>query len=75
MTQSPPAFAVQPQPIKPHRQLDQWVQSRLSEAAMGLSPISLALAQADWLWHLAAAPGRQLAVSYTHLTLPTKRIV
>jgi len=74
MTQSPPPFTVQPQPIKPHRQIDRWVQSRLSEAAMGLSPISLALAQADWLWHLAAAPGRQLELAQKALELSAQAL-
>ena len=69
MTQSPPPVGVQPPPTKPHRQLDRWVQSQLSQAAMGLSPISLALAQADWLWHLAAAPGRQLELAQKALDL------
>ncbi|WP_157265311.1 PHA/PHB synthase family protein [Azohydromonas aeria] len=38
--------------------LDQAAHALLSRAAMGLSPISLTLAWADWALHLAASPGR-----------------
>lgn len=43
--------------------LDRAVHSRLADASMGLSPISMALAQADWAWHLMASPGRQMALA------------
>ncbi|MBK6296501.1 MAG: poly-beta-hydroxybutyrate polymerase N-terminal domain-containing protein [Rhodoferax sp.] len=29
----------------------------------GLSPVSLGLALADWAWHLALSPGRQLELA------------
>jgi polyhydroxyalkanoate synthase len=39
--------------------MDQAAHALLSRAAMGLSPISLSLAWADWALHLAVSPGRQ----------------
>jgi len=36
---------------------------------MGLSPISLALAYADWAMHLAASPGRQMLLAQQALAL------
>lgn len=51
------------QAADPYRALDGLVHARLAEACMGLSPIALALAQADWAWHLAISPGRQLQLA------------
>ncbi len=48
---------------EPYRALDHLVHARLAEASLGLSPIALALAQADWAWHLAVSPGRQLQLA------------
>ena len=42
------------------KQLDSHVQSELARMSLGLSPIALALAQADWAMHLASSPGRQM---------------
>ncbi len=42
-------------PLRP----DQWLQAATAPLTGGLSPISLALAWADWAWHLASSPGRQ----------------
>ncbi|GAA3986643.1 alpha/beta fold hydrolase [Comamonas faecalis] len=39
--------------------MDASVKGRMARAAGGLSPIALALAQADWAMHLMASPGRQ----------------
>ncbi len=47
----------------PYSALDDLVHARLADTSMGLSPISLALAQADWAWHLAVSPGRQLQLA------------
>lgn len=49
-----------PDPIK---LLDDQVQSMLSHASMGLSPIALGLATADWAMHLACSPGKQMALA------------
>lgn len=46
-------------PLSAAQALDAAVHSQLAQASMGLSPIALALAYADWAMHLAAAPGRQ----------------
>ena len=57
------------QPREPHavadpfKTLDASVHARLADFSVGLSPISLALAQADWAWHLAVSPGRQLVLA------------
>lgn len=53
----------------PFQALDDKVHARLSDASMGLSPISLALAQADWALHLASSPGRQMELSGNALAL------
>lgn len=42
--------------------LDDLVHVELSKLAMGLSPISLALAYADWAMHLSTSPGKQIAL-------------
>ncbi len=47
----------------PYRAVDDLFHARLADSSMGLSPISLALAQADWAWHLAVSPGRQLLLA------------
>ncbi len=44
----------------PTQRLDRLVHSSLSPLAGGLSPVSLALALADWAWHLGVSPGRQM---------------
>ena len=40
--------------------LDRQFHSGLAESLGGLSPVSLALALADWAWHLSLSPGRQM---------------
>ena len=47
----------------PTQVLDDKVQAQLSRAFMGLSPIALGLAAADWALHLAASPGKQMALA------------
>src|SRR5574337_513030 len=47
----------------PTERLDRVAQSRAAAAFRHLSPITLGLAWADWAWHLAAAPGRQLELA------------
>jgi long-chain fatty acid transport protein len=44
----------------PTQRLDRLAHSSVSPLAGGLSPVSLALAWADWAWHLAVSPGRQM---------------
>ncbi|MDD2544988.1 MAG: alpha/beta fold hydrolase [Burkholderiaceae bacterium] len=54
---------------RPLKKLDDQVHAGLADLAMGLSPISLALAQADWAMHLAISPGRQLHLAQQALAL------
>lgn len=49
--------------------LDETFHGFLTRSTMGLSPIALALAAADWAMHLAASPGRQLVLGQRALAL------
>ena len=49
--------------------LDDTFHAQLSRSSLGLSPISLALATADWAMHLAASPGRQMVLAQRALAL------
>ena len=55
--------------IDPSKLLDDQVQAQLSRACMGLSPIALGLAAADWAMHLAASPGKQMALAHKAVEL------
>lgn len=55
------AVSTEPPSLKDHaNKLDQAVHTWMSQASMGLSPISLSLAYLDWAMHLASSPGQQL---------------
>lgn len=55
------AVSTEPPSLKDHaKKLDQAVHTWMSQASMGLSPISLSLAYLDWAMHLASSPGQQL---------------
>lgn len=47
----------------PYESLDRLAQTPVAALFGNLSPITLALATADWAWHLAASPGRQLELA------------
>ncbi|MFO1330698.1 MAG: alpha/beta fold hydrolase [Rubrivivax sp.] len=47
----------------PTQRLDRLTHTAFANATGGLSPISLALAWADWAWHLAVSPGRQMELA------------
>ena len=66
--QSPPVspFERQRQAAKA---LDETVHARMARANMGLSPVSMALATADWAMHLAMSPGRQMVLGQRALAL------
>ncbi len=49
--------------------LDETVQAQMARANMGLSPLSMALATADWAMHLAMSPGRQMVLGQRALAL------
>jgi len=59
------------QPLAPNQpagesateRLDRLVQTTVSRYAGNLSPLALSLALADWGWHLAASPGRQMELA------------
>ena len=51
------------------KSLDEMVHSQLSRSSMGLSPISLAMASADWAMHMAASPGRQMVLAQRAVAL------
>lgn len=50
------------------QRLDRMLHASVAPFTHGLSPVSLALACADWAWHLGVSPGRQLEL----LTLATE---
>ena len=60
-------------PFERHREapqpLDETFHGDLTRSTMGLSPIALALAAADWAMHLAASPGRQMVLGQRALAL------
>jgi len=60
----------------PAQRLDRALHAAAAPLWGGLSPISLALATADWAWHLGLSPGRQmeLAALAARLTADTLRI-
>ncbi|WP_114972754.1 PHA/PHB synthase family protein [Rhodoferax ferrireducens] len=45
------------------KSIDEAFHAQLAKANLGLSPISLTLAYADWAMHLATSPGRQLLLA------------
>ncbi|MEN9377983.1 MAG: hypothetical protein RL710_3140 [Pseudomonadota bacterium] len=47
----------------PTKRLDRLVHSAAAPLTGGISPVSLALATADWAWHLGVSPGRQLELA------------
>ena len=55
--------------------LDEMVHSQLSRSSMGLSPISLAMASADWAMHMAVSPGRQMVLAQRALALSQQALV
>jgi len=47
---------------KPSPSMDEMIHAELSKLSMGLSPIALAVAYADWAMHMSFSPGKQLAM-------------
>ncbi len=50
-------------PETPAQTLDRKLHVLAAPFTASLSPVSLALAWADWAWHLAASPGRQIELA------------
>ncbi len=66
---SPTAWLQATRPTESATQrLDRMLHASVAPVTHGLSPVSLALAYADWVWHLGVSPGRQLEL----LTLATE---
>ena len=47
----------------PTERLDRLLHASATPLTGGLSPVSLSLAWADWAWHLALSPGRQMELA------------
>jgi polyhydroxyalkanoate synthase len=47
----------------PTQRLDRLLHAAAAQFTGGLSPVSLALAVADWAWHLGVSPGRQMELA------------
>ena len=47
----------------PTQRLDRLLYASTAPLTNGLSPVSLSLAWADWAWHLAVSPGRQMELA------------
>ena len=60
----------------PTARLDRLLHATAAPLTGGLSPVSLALAYADWAWHLGVSPGRQmeLAALGVHLARDTLQV-
>ena len=60
---APSAAAQRPVNEAATQRLDRLLHADLAQLSGGLSPVSLALALADWGWHLTLSPGRQLELA------------
>jgi polyhydroxyalkanoate synthase subunit PhaC len=61
---TPTAPSPQPHAIEsPTQRLDRLLHTSASPLTGSLSPVSLSLAWADWAWHLAVSPGRQMELA------------
>lgn len=58
-----PGQGATPAAETPTQKLDRLTQAAIAPLTGGLSPVSLGLATADWAWHLALSPGRQLELA------------
>ncbi len=51
------------------KSIDEAFHAQLAKSSMGLSPIALTLAYADWALHLASSPGRQMLLGQRAMAL------
>jgi polyhydroxyalkanoate synthase len=72
---APPGSAPRRHVESPTERLDRLLHASTAPFTGSLSPVSLALAWADWAWHLGVSPGRQmeLGARATQLGLDTLR--
>ncbi|MDP2065614.1 MAG: alpha/beta fold hydrolase [Burkholderiaceae bacterium] len=59
----PPVEGVPTADESPTARLDRLLHATAAPLTGGLSPVSLALAWADWAWHLGVSPGRQMELA------------
>ncbi|MBA3059330.1 MAG: poly-beta-hydroxybutyrate polymerase N-terminal domain-containing protein [Gammaproteobacteria bacterium] len=57
------------EPLAASRSLDEAFHAQLAKLNLGLPPISLGLAYADWAMHLAISPGQQMILAQRALAL------
>ncbi|MCV2369136.1 PHA/PHB synthase family protein [Roseateles oligotrophus] len=67
---SPPARNVE----LPTQRLDRLLHASAAPLTAGISPVALSLALADWAWHLAVSPGRQLELARLGAQLATQTL-
>ena len=58
----------------PTQRLDRLLHTSAAPLTGGLSPVALALAWADWAWHLAVSPGRQMDLAATAAQLGDRHL-
>jgi len=66
VTRKKPANPIQTPPQTeetPTQRLDRLTHAAVAPLTGGLSPVSMALAMADWAWHLGVSPGRQMELA------------
>ena len=74
-SQTPTGFVASPDILRnATRALDESVQAQISRSYSGLSPISLALAHADWAMHLMVSPGRRTELAQRALELSLRAL-
>ncbi|MDO8699007.1 MAG: alpha/beta fold hydrolase [Rhodoferax sp.] len=73
-TRSVPRAPITTAEESPTQRLDRLVHAAAAPLTGGLSPVSLALAMADWAWHLGVSPGRQLELAALAAKLYTDTI-
>lgn len=59
----------------PTQRLDRLTHAAMAPLTGGLSPVSLALAMADWGWHLGVSPGRQMELAALAAQLATDTVL
>ncbi len=58
----------------PTQRLDRLLHASAAPLTSGLSPVALSLALADWAWHLAVSPGRQMELTSLAGQLATQAV-
>ena len=69
-----PGASFEPSSPLTAKAVDEAVHEQLSKFTMGLSPISLSLACADWAMHLATSPGKQMELAQRAMQLVQEEV-